>query len=149
MVKLKYCWLGVVCFMFSCADSDPQVFQLNEPINVFASELVTLELPQQDEYIDLMVLEIEESRCPSNVNCIRFGEASVSVGLNGVEEIIQTLDLCIGDCPERGIGFIEVDTLQVELDDKAYAVILEGVTPYPTTDNGVVPKQAILKIIEW
>lgn len=148
MNKLKYCWVFVLLGLLACTDTDPRVFELNETISIGVSESITLQLPQQDEYIDLMVLDIEESRCPANANCVRFGEARVTVGVNGIEEILKTLNLCVGDCPERGVGVIQVDTIAVELDNNSYAVLLKDVTPYPTTDNNSLPKQALLEVIK-
>lgn len=147
MTKLKYFWVLMVGLAVACADTDPQVFQLNEPVNIHESELVTFQIPQQGTSIDLSVLEITESRCPSDVTCIRFGEARVSVAVNGTDKVIKRLDMCIGDCPER-VSYLEVDTIDVELNDRSYQVILSGVTPYPSLNNSIIPKQALIKIIE-
>jgi len=147
MNKLNYCWALVLIGFLACTDTDPKITELNQTINIGVSELVTFEIPLDDKYIDLAVLEITESRCPSDVTCIRFGEARVNVGVNGTDKVIKTLDMCIGDCPERQ-AFMVADTLEVEINDRDYQVILSGVAPYPTSSNGIIPKQALIKIIE-
>ncbi len=147
IVKFWVLLTGV--FLMQCAEDTPNVFSLNEQLAVHEVQLVSLELEDVDKRIDLQVIEINESRCPSDVVCIRYGEAKVKVGVNGNEEILKTVDLCIGDCPERTGGFIEADTVQVQLDGEDYAVILSGVTPYPTTTNQSIPKQALLQVIRW
>ncbi len=76
-----------------------------------------------------------------------FGEVEVKVGVSGVEEILKTLDLCIGDCPQRNKGVIIADTVAVEIDGKDYAVILKDVVPFPSTTNQDKSKEAILEII--
>ena len=130
-----------------CSDDQPELFTLDQQFEAHESELITLKLEQDQGHINLQVLEIAESRCPSDVVCVRFGEAMVTVGVSGIEEIIKTLDLCIGDCPQRNNGVIISDTVVVEIDGKNYAVILKDVVPYPSTTNQNVPKEAILEVI--
>jgi hypothetical protein len=130
-----------------CSDESPALFTLNQEFQAREAELVTLKLEQDQGHINLQVLEIAESRCPSDVVCVRFGEAMVTVGVSGIEEIIKTLDLCIGDCPQRNQGVIIADTVAVEIDGKDYAVILKDVIPFPSTTNQDKPKEAILEVI--
>lgn len=130
-----------------CAENTPQVYTLNRSFEVQEGGAVTLTWGEKEQWIKLMVLDIEESRCPSDVVCIRFGEAQVKIGINGTQEMLQTLDMCIGDCPQFNRGFLEADTATVEVDGVAYAVILFDVLPYPTTINSSIPKKAVLKVI--
>ena len=130
-----------------CSDDQPELFTLNQEFQAREAELVTLELENDQGHINLQVLEITDSRCPSDVVCVRFGEAMVTVGVSGIEEIIKTLDLCIGDCPQRNKGVIIADTVAVEIDGKDYEVILKDVIPYPSTTNQDKTKEAILVVI--
>ena len=137
--------LGIT--MIQCTEDAPETYTLDKPFEVPEAGLVTLTWGDADKWIDLMVIDINESRCPSDVVCIRYGEAEVKIVINGTQEILQTLDLCLGDCPQSNKGFIEADTAQVELDGENYAVILTAVTPYPTTTNQSTTKKAVLKVI--
>jgi len=148
MVRLGLLTMIIAGIVFQqCSDETPALFTLNQELQAREAELITLELEQDQGHINLQVLEIAESRCPSDVVCVRFGEAMVTVGVSGIEEIIKTLDLCIGDCPQRNKGVIIADTAAVEIDGKNYAVILKDVVPYPMTTNQNVPKEAILEVI--
>jgi len=137
--------IGLV--LLGCSDDSPVLITLNQQFEAQEAELVTLELAGDQGYIELQVLEINESRCPSDVVCVRFGEAMVEVGVTGTQEILKILDLCIGDCPQRGGEVIITDTVSVEIDNISYAVILKDVVPYPTTSNQDQAKQAILEVI--
>lgn len=130
-----------------CTEDSLALFTLNQEFQAREAELVTLELEQDQGQINLQVINIMESRCPSDVVCVRFGEAMVKVGVSGAEEILKTIDLCVGDCPQRGGGVIIQDTVAVEIDNKDYAVILKDVVPYPTTTNQDQTQKAILEII--
>jgi hypothetical protein len=130
-----------------CSDDQPELFTLNQQLDVAEAELITLQLENDPGHINLQVMEISESRCPSDVVCVRFGEAMVKVGVSGVQEILKTVDLCVGDCPQRGGGVIVTDTVAVEIDNKNYSVILRDVVPYPTTTNQNQTREAILEVI--
>jgi len=146
MVRIKLILLLLLGLSLQqCSDETPVLFTLNQEFEAQEAQLITLELEQ--DHITLQVLEIAESRCPSDVVCVRFGEAMVKVEVSGVQEIPKTIDLCIGDCPQRGGGVIIEDTVAVEIDDKDYAIILRDVVPYPTTTNQAKPKEAILEMI--
>ena len=148
MVRFRLLAMIIAGMVFQqCTDESPILFTLNQEFQAREAELVTLELEQDQGHINLQVLEIAESRCPSDVVCVRFGEAMVTVGVSGIEEIIKTLDLCIGDCPQRNKGLIIADTVAVEIDGKDYEVILKDVIPFPSTTNQDQPKEAILKVI--
>lgn len=130
-----------------CSDDQPELFTLNQQLNVREAALATLQLKNDQGHIDLQVIEISESRCPSDVVCVRFGEAMVKLDVSGVQEILKTIDLCVGDCPQRGGGVIIADTVAVEIDNRNYSVILRDVVPYPTTTNQDKPKEAVLEVI--
>jgi hypothetical protein len=148
MVRLGLLAMIIAGIVFQqCSDETPELFTLNQEFEAREAELVTLELEQDQGHINLQVLEITESRCPSDVVCVRFGEAEVKVGVSGVEEILKTLDLCIGDCLQRNKGVILADTVAVEIDGKDYAVILKDVIPFPSTTNQDKTKEAILEVI--
>lgn len=130
-----------------CSDETVDPITLGEEFTLPEGGSVTLVIPGSSDYIALNVMEIAESRCPSDVSCVRYGEARVKVGVNGVQEVLKILDLCIGECPEREPGFVNVDTVGVELDGKEYAVLLKNVVPYPKTTNENQTKKALLEVI--
>lgn len=148
MVRIKLILLLLLGLSLQqCSDETPVLFTLNQEFEAQEAQLITLELEHNQGHITLQVLKIAESRCPSDVVCVRFGEVTVKVGVSGIEEILKTVDLCIGDCPQLNKGVIIADTVAVEIDGKDYAVILKDVVPFPSTTNQNLPKEAILEVI--
>ncbi len=145
-IKLLLALLPVAALM-QCNDDDNFTYTLLSDFEITEDQLITVESEKQNDYLEVSILEITDSRCPINANCVRFGEAEVKVSVTGIEEIAKTVELCIGDCFQRNQGFIEEDTVEVELDSKRYAVILSEVTPYPSFENQDDPKTAVLKLV--
>ncbi len=75
--------VGAGIIFQQCSNDQPVLYTLNQEFQAKEAELVTLELEQDHGHINLQVLEIAESRCPSDVVCVRFGEAMVTVGVSG------------------------------------------------------------------
>ncbi|MEZ4902729.1 MAG: hypothetical protein R2822_13740 [Spirosomataceae bacterium] len=74
---------------------------------------------------------VADSRCPTNVQCVRAGEVVVDLNVN----TDQKVQLCLGDCqivqPTRKKGFVVQDSLEVTVDSQKYLFILKQVNPYP------------------
>jgi hypothetical protein len=82
--------------------------------------------------------QIEDNRCPLEVNCITGGKASVVLHLNIQPEVLQ---FCIGsDCREQNNSSL------LEYNNERYTIVLEEVSPYPQQEGEQKPKQAIFKI---
>ena len=146
-MKFKYiCILFLAALFYQC-DDDPEVFTLNQKLVMAQEDIIRLDIDNDTGYVEIQVLDIDDSRCPSNASCIRFGEAEVKVAVNGLQEKATLVDLCIGDCPQYTQGFRDTDTVEVTLDNIPYAVILLDVIPFPTTTNQSETKKACLKVI--
>ena len=87
----------------------------------------------QVDGIKLTFDEVADSRCPSNVTCIRAGEVIVDLGVNDQQKI----KMCLGECqlvqPERKKGFVTQDSMEVTVNAQKYLFILKQVNPYPIT----------------
>jgi|GEM_PF-1882154 len=142
------CFLMLTALYQQCNEDYPERFTLDQELEIEQEEVITLDLANDHDtgYIEVQVISITDSRCPINANCVRFGEAEVKVSVTGLQEIATIIDLCIGDCLQHG-EFLEADTVEVNIDNKDYAVILTDVIPYPATTNQSVPKEALLRII--
>ena len=148
MMNFKYLSILIlVALCCQCNDDDPEAFSLDQKLVIAQEDIIRLDIGQGDRYVEVQVLEITDSRCPSDLRCFRAGEAEVRVAVNGFQEELTLVDLCIGDCPQYNQGFREADTVEVTLDHTAYAVILSEVIPFPTTTNQSITKQACLRII--
>ena len=104
------------------------------------------------DLITLKTLEIVDSRCPSDVQCIQQGHAGVDIEVLANNNAIDTFQLCIGGCilwqrPDR-MGTFEADTAYFTNQSKDYMLILEDVLPYPSQKNTKEVKRAKMKLIE-
>ena len=108
-----------------------------EAFHLAASD--TVQLKQGSESFWISLREIEDSRCPADVNCITGGKAVVRLQLADMPEEVE---ICTGaDCrKENNNSFL------YEYNNKRYTIVLEEVVPYPQTGNETSTKQAILKI---
>ena len=131
----------------SCDNDSPELYTLEQKFTISEDEAIKLQLPSDTGYLDVQIINVSESRCPSDVTCIRAGEVEVRAAVTGLQETATLVDLCIGDCLKRKGGFLETDTVEVQLDNKVYAVILLDVLPFPTTSNQTAKKEVCLKII--
>lgn len=80
--------------------------------------------------LQLSLLNLKDSRCPADVQCIQAGEVSVLVNVISSQNSLQYLDktLCLG-CKE------ENDSISFDLDLHKYLLILKNVSPYPNSSN--------------
>ncbi len=98
----------------------------------------------------LTFAKIEDSRCPEDVQCIRAGEAIVTLQTRGLPTVNETqiVKMCLGDCITvypKG-GFREADTANISLDGTKYRLILTEVNPYPNTTKPVQKKDYNIKL---
>ncbi|CCH52756.1 hypothetical protein BN8_01778 [Fibrisoma limi BUZ 3] len=91
----------------------------------------------------LQVEKIEDSRCPANVVCIRYGNVNVSYTLSQETESRQGI-LCLGDC---GNGPQKTrDSTLVQLGSDRYQLVLTEVRPYPGTSPVEVKPEAVIQV---
>ncbi|GAB3202244.1 hypothetical protein GCM10027293_27380 [Pontibacter aydingkolensis] len=123
----------------------------------FGDELnLTIESPVQlrnknsaDKTTDVLtvsVKSINDSRCPTGVNCMWAGKADVVVSLEKKGGETVNLDLCLGQCSNT--NFKETDSTTLTLNGSKYKVTLLQVNPYPSSDNTEEPKVVVLKVEE-
>ncbi|MCA6077943.1 hypothetical protein [Fulvivirga sedimenti] len=95
--------------------------------------------------VTVEVLEILDSRCPSDVVCIwaGYGYAKLALSLNNDA---TTVELCIGQCANG--PYRTADTVRFELANKEMSAILVGISPFPTTSNGSEEKRALLEFTD-
>ncbi len=94
--------------------------------------------------------DIEDSRCPEDVQCVRAGEAIVTLQTRSAPTTNepQIVKMCLGDCMTlypKG-GFREADTANINLEGTKYRLILTEVNPYPNTTKPVEKKDYNIKL---
>lgn len=90
----------------------------------------------------VQVNSIQDSRCPANAVCIRYGNADVTFTLSQ-GSLSQSGKLCLGECGTKGLHDKDSTTLQLGPD--TYKVLLTEVRPYPGTTNDT-KQTALLKV---
>ena len=98
----------------------------------------SVQLKDGDTQLWVRIEDIQDNRCPKDVNCITGGSATALLLVEHQPELIA---LCTGaDCREVR------NTLEFKHNTQKYIVVLEEVVPYPEVGGTPTPKQIIFKI---
>ena len=141
---MKYYSIGLILIfsLLSCSrdEHDTKILTGQE----FAiREGERMDLMDTTQFIaELEVQEITDSRCPVNAQCIRAGEALVTLGIRGNKGGITERELCIGDCTVIFSRTVTSDTVAISVDDISITLILLAVDPYPSLANNDTDKTA-------
>ncbi|TDB65924.1 hypothetical protein [Arundinibacter roseus] len=93
----------------------------------------------------LTFAEVTDSRCADGATCIWAGNATVDLELKSTATTEgQSIRLCLGDCKSLypNAAFRSTDTVQVQLDNQRYSLILTDVSPYPRLSEVAFKKEA-------
>jgi hypothetical protein len=111
---------------------------LNRDLEIALNETVELFKVEQGKSsknkVRVHLTEINDSRCPMNANCIRYGSAIARLWLEQDQEKSPTIALVIGEAlpnDPRKVRNRAADTTLVTVANTQYQVILKSVTPYP------------------
>lgn len=136
----KYFLLGLV-LLSACQQKDIQ-----KPAD---SKALALSINQSDKAsfasgdVSVKVLNIEDSRCPMNANCIHLGWARVSFSLTAGGEEVKG---------ERYFGAdaqLPKNDTEIKAGGRLFEVTVQEVTPYPCTGCPNQPaSQAVLNVKE-
>ena len=86
---------------------------------------------------------IHDSRCPTDVDCVMAGNATVALRASNSQGANENITLCIGDCGTDGTR--ETHTLAAEVGGVNYNFTLKNVKPYPgQAHEGEVQKAALV-----
>lgn len=116
-------------FLFTnagCTNKQDEVSKkLGDTIKLKANE--SANFSDNSNSITVKLINIQDSRCPKDVQCIRAGEAIVVLDLKIGEEQFNGLKVCIG-C-EKQMAIME--SIEVKAKTKTYTLQLSSVDPYP------------------
>lgn len=93
-----------------------------------------------DANLLLELNEINDSRCPVNVQCVWAGNAKAKLLVSGASGEKISLDFCLGQCDS---GLKETDTISFKLDNESYSIVLNKIEPYPGTGDAKTKKNAV------
>lgn len=126
--------------MIGCTRNTPTAESLSgKPV-----AMATNQATRVGEDVTVQVERIQDSRCPANVVCIRYGSANVAVTLTKGSDR-QTGQLCLGDCAP---ALKAQDTTVVAVGGSTYRVILSEVRPYPGTGATDAKQEAVIRILK-
>ncbi len=136
--------LLLLAFMISCKDDRP-----DEPLSQDEGKYRNGEsyrISAGDQAINLNILKIMESRCPSGVECIWHGYAGVKFEI-GIGTETFTDSVFTPGYPHMKL----FNTREFTVNGKTTSVTLKDVTPYPCYQcKNIPPKQeAIIEIKQW
>jgi len=100
----------------------------------------TVTFTKDSKELSTTLINIIDSRCPINANCISTGNALVKLRLSDNSGSEVFTELCLGQCETLGS-----DTKQVILSNINYSISLKKVEPYPIF-NSSQEKKALLLI---
>jgi hypothetical protein len=97
---------------------------------------------KSSNYLVVKVEQVNDSRCPSDVNCITAGDAIVSFKVIDEKDNEASFDLYYGQKSK-----FKSDTLAFSVNQKNYKMILSNVLPYPATNQKQGNKNVELSIV--
>ena len=118
--------LTLLLFFQACEKSDST--GLIGTITLADKETQTI--VHQGKSITITASDFNDSRCPTNANCIWEGIAIVKITFKD-DVKTQELNLCLGGCNIAQTPKIGT----VTLNRTTFKITLEEITPYPTTDK--------------
>lgn len=133
IILLFFCFANVGCAKKEITAST----KLGDTFLLKANESVSL--TDNSNSIIVKLINIQDGRCPKNVQCIRAGEAIVMLDLQVGVEKFNGLKVCIG-C-EKVMEMAE--STEIKAKTKTYILKLNSVDPYPQS-TGIVTQTATL-----
>lgn len=149
-MKKVFCFLCVLSVLTACKKEDvlEQEVSLGESVKMIVDQPVQVHIKASDSGketdLSLVVTGLNDSRCPSDVTCIWYGNAVVDVKLEAPGVAPATAALCLGQC--AGQVFKEKDETTVDVAGSKYKITLLEVNPYPSTKNANEQRYAVLQV---
>ncbi|GAB2801127.1 hypothetical protein GCM10027275_53990 [Rhabdobacter roseus] len=128
--------LGVLGLL-SCQSNDLKP----KDLRIHYQETATIDRTSQTT---LTFADVDDGRCPEDVNCIWSGRAKVDLALRGAgasePELIKLCLWCAGEL-NPGTSLPITDTLSYTYRGQNYLFTLKAVEPYPASHTAPTPKE--------
>jgi hypothetical protein len=112
--------------------------KLGDSFQLKASE--TASFSDNGNAITVKLINIQDSRCPKNVQCIRAGEAIVMLDLQIGSEQFKGVKVCIGCEKEMNM----TESTIIKATTKTYTLKLISVDPYPVSTDLITPTATLV-----
>lgn len=125
IIMKNYLLLGLVLILISCGNK-----KISKPVATASSNYVlSLGQKQQFDEVAITLKEVQENRCPLNMNCLRVGEAIAVLNVVVDNKSERNIQLCTGsDCRSRALN----EAYNFVTEEKKYLFKLDSITPDPT-----------------
>jgi hypothetical protein len=150
---MKNSWYSVIVLLLAmgCARKEHPASSAKTGVPVApGTHVLTLYKPVPVADVTLTLQQVDDSRCPTDVACIRAGSVVTHVQLQDRQGNSTTKILYLGDAltaPDNR-GTRSADTVHASLQGKLYRLILTEVLPFPTTsDTTSTPKSAKISVL--
>lgn len=131
LLLFSLCCMGCALTDSISSSSEQKEAQLGAPFTL------GLQTPVTVGNLVVKLLNVEDSRCPANVTCVRYGTATAQIQLQDTRGNEATKMLYLGDqlpAPDnRGTRY--TDTVQVSMGPRPFQLILLAIQPYPNTSS--------------
>lgn len=125
--------------MAACTTDEVTIAKLGDNFDLKVNQSVSF--TDNSSTIDTKLVTIADSRCPQDVQCVRAGEAIVTLNVQVGQEKFEGVKVCI-QC-EKAMGITE--TAEVKAKNRTYKINLKAVNPYPKA--GSTPEQTATLVI--
>lgn len=119
--------VGIVTAVPSCVDKVIQRDHATTNKIFTLQEEEAKQIFHEGRYVlTIQIDSLTDSRCPVQAKCSSAGAANLLLQVNGVQELSQQLELCIG-----GACLETPNRIRVTVDNTSWEIRLMDVTPYP------------------
>src|SRR5690606_26231971 len=124
--------LSLFLMFVACSKNNRTVILTNSGKTEMLKPGDVISFGEEHDLIKIRFESLNDSRCPTNVNCVRAGDAIANLTIEDIDQQKQNLTLTIGESSD-----FKADTIDISIKEKPYRIILENVLPYPESDKQV------------
>lgn len=114
-----------------------------EPLSDRPIPMIVNQSTRVGQAVTVEVSRIQDSRCPANALCIRYGSTEVQFTLTKGSDH-QRGNLCLGECAS---AMKAQDTTVVPVGGRRYRVVLSEVRPYLGTGEPNARQEAVIQVL--
>lgn len=139
-MKRVFFILFIIIVYSGCNHEEPAVVRINNWFALGMGEKVKI-IDDQNHVLFVSLVEIDETRCPTDAFCIQPGRVLIKVVVEDTRNSQFSTLLCLGDCSPSITNLKSFVFYNIE-----YTLDLKEVNPYPEAGNSDIEKTAVLKL---
>lgn len=116
--------LSFLLIFVACSKNQKVALYSQNTENIKPGEKISF--GEGDDLVEVYFESLNDSRCPTNVDCVRAGDAVVNLILEDSKQNKYNTTLTLGEHSD-----FKPDTVEVNINKKALKIILENILPYP------------------